>query len=81
MRATYRQVIDRPCNSQCPDIRAWEEQRVHDVGIGREGQPITAGRECSERQYRAILRLDVAESFGEHILDEGPHGFPTTAMR
>jgi hypothetical protein len=42
-RAAHRQVVDRAVDSQLADRAAGKDERLHDVGIGREGEPAAAG--------------------------------------
>ena len=54
-RAADREVVHRAGNRERADIRAGEEQRIHHVAVGGEGQPIAMAGKVSERQACVIL--------------------------
>ena len=35
-----RQIIDGATDGELADVAAWEKQRIDDIGIGGEGQPV-----------------------------------------
>jgi hypothetical protein len=70
-RAAHRQVVDRAVDRHRPDVSAWEEERTHDVGVRREGQPRPV--EQIEIDHRAVVpRAEhrIVEGRREHSFDE-----------
>ena len=49
--AAHRQVVDRAVDGERADVAAGKEQRPHDIGIGREGQPRAA-----DVEHGAVMR-------------------------
>ncbi len=75
-RAAHRQVVDRPMHSHAPDVAAGEKERLHHVRIGREGQC----RAVQLEHCAIVLRFQVVETVGEHLLDQRVHQVPAAAV-
>ena len=74
-----REVVDRAVDGQLADVAAREDERLDDVGVGREREP----RAVQLEQRRVAERVEqrVAELLEEKPLDERPGRLAAGAVR
>ena len=68
-RARHREIVDRPVDREVADVAAGEEDRLDDVGVGREGEPHAVHveqRRVAERREQRIVELR-----DEQLFDKG----------
>ena len=50
------EVVDRAADRELADVAAGKEQRVDDVGVGREGEPVAARGQSGEVETRLVVQ-------------------------
>ena len=78
-----REVVDRAIHRELADIAAGEEQRIDDVGIGGEGEPIAAHGQLGKIETGLVLQGGqgrVVEGAHKDVVDQILHRLAAPAM-
>ena len=82
-RASHGQVVDGAAHGQRTDVAAGEEQRVHDVAVGAEREPVAVRRQFAQRHAGLVFhgrQQRIVERRGEHLGDQRVHGLAATTV-
>ena len=77
-RAGDGEVVDRAVDGELADVAAGEEERLDDVGVGREGEPRAA--HLADGGVAELVEQRVRELLEEEALDERPRRLPARAV-
>ena len=83
-RPADRQIVDRAADRELADVAAWENERIDDEGIGREGEPVAVQHEIAEIETRLVLerrQRGIVEGPDENVVDQILHRLAAAAMR
>ena len=75
-RAAHRHIVGRTAHRQLADIAAWEKQRIDDVAVGGEGEPVALRAKLGKIETRLIFLLrqpGVGESLHKQVADQLLH--------
>ena len=75
-RAAHRYIVRRTAHRQLADITAGEKQRIDNVAVGGEGEPVALRAKLSEIETRLIFLLrqpGVGESLHKQVADQLLH--------
>ena len=67
-RAAHGEVVDCSVDGERADVAAGKKQRMHDVGIGGEGEALAA--DVNHRAVVTLVEQRVAERGQEQLFDE-----------
>jgi len=69
----HRQIVDRAVDRQLADRAPGEDERLDDVGVGREGEPAAVGEQAGDVEdgrVAELLKDGIAEGGQKNVLEE-----------
>ena len=77
------EVVDRAADRELADVAAGKEQRVDDIGVGGEGEPVAARGQSGEIEAGLVLQRRqgrVVEGAHKDVVDQILHRLAAAAM-